>query len=450
MPTAPSAVDQGFLRRVTIATAFGEGLDGYDLGEISVVLALLIAPELHMSPIWTGLIGSSSLLGIFLGGPIFGWFTDRFGRRRLFTADLVVFIVASLLQFLVQSDWQLFVVRIVLGLAIGAECSVGAPILSEFVPRSRRGNRLATLEVCWYLGYLASVVAAYALILIPGIGWRLVLASSAVPALVTLLLRMGMPESPRWLMSQGREPEARAIIDRYLGGEASFQGEDYAGELQETQANFVRLFSRQYLSRTLFLCIFWSCLVAPYFAIFTFANEVLKDMRLSNPVAGQIAINGVAAVGCITGMLVVERIGRRTLLIGTFWISAIALAVTIWSGLPGWGTVLAFMVFSFFNASAAVLCAIYPNELFPTELRGSGAGIGSAASRVGAAVGTFLLPVGLSTIGIGPSMAIGAAILVLGAVVSHLWAPETTGQTLTVASGVRRAGPGTMTVPVGR
>lgn len=437
MATVPTPVDDGFLTRVTLATAWGEGLDGYDLGGISVVLALLIAPALHLTPVWTGLIGSSSLIGIFFGAPIFGWLTDRFGRRNLFTLDLIIFTIAGLLQFVVQSDWQLFAIRIILGLAIGAEYSIGAPILSEFVPSANRGNRLAALEVCWYLGYLVSVLAAFALISIPGVGWRLVLASSAVPAFITLLFRIGMPESPRWLMSQGREAEARAIVTRYLGGDAAFGTEDYAGEPAK-RATFIGLFSRKYLSRTIYLCVFWSCLVAPYFAIFTFAPEVLSGLHLSNPAAGQIVINGVALVGVVVGMLVVERIGRRKMAIIPFWIAAVALGITgIWLGAPSIVIVIAFMVFSFFNAAQAVLCAIYPNELFPTDLRGSGAGIGSAASRVGAAVGTFLLPLGISKFGVGPCMLVGAAILAVGAIASHLWAPETGGLVLTKASGVR-------------
>ena len=434
---APVHADRGFLTRVTVATAFGEGLDGYDLGGISVVLALLIAPALHLTPIWTGLIGASSLIGIFFGAPIFGWVSDRFGRQWLFTADLIVFVIAGGLQFFVQTDWQLLLIRLVLGIAIGAEYSIGAPILSEFVPAAHRGNRLAALEVCWYVGYLVSVLAAFALISIPGVGWRLVLASAAFPAFITLLLRIGMPESPRWLMSQGREEEAKAIVTRYLGGDSAFRAEDYAGE-PTGQANFVGLFSKRYLARTIYLCVFWSCLVAPYFAIFTFAPAVLEGLRLTSPAAGQIVINGVALLGVVAGMIVVDRIGRRKMATIPFWISAAALAVTgVWLHAPSIVIIAAFMIFSFFNAGQAVLCAIYPNELFPTDLRGSGAGVGSAASRVGAAIGTFLLPLGLASIGVGPCMLIGAGVLVVGAIASHALAPETAGLVLTKAAGVR-------------
>ncbi|MBO0703292.1 MAG: MFS transporter, partial [Candidatus Dormibacteraeota bacterium] len=204
------------------------------------------------------------------------------------------------------------------------------------------------------------------------------------------------------------------------------------------RANFVGLFSGKYLLRTIYLCVFWSALVAPYFAIFTFAPEVLRGLNLTSPALGQIVINGVALIGVTIGMVVVDRIGRRRMATIPFWISAVALAITgLWLGAPSWVIITAFMVFSFFNAGQAVLCAIYPNELFPTDLRGSGAGVGSAASRVGAAVGTFLLPIGIARFGVGPCMLIGAGVLVVGAVASHLLAPETAGLVLTKASGVR-------------
>jgi putative MFS transporter len=99
----------------------------------------------------------------------------------------------------------------------------------------------------------------------------------------------------------------------------------------------------------------------------------------------------------------------------------------------------ALAVFAFFNALQGNLTAVYPIEVFPTDVRGSGVGIGSAASRIGAAVGTFLLPVGLSTIGVGACMLIGAVVCVIGGVVSQRLAPETTGRTLTRTSAVPSA-----------
>ena len=440
--------DLGILRRMTWATAVGEGLDGFDLGIIAVVLPL-ITKDLGMSPVWSGLIAASTLVGIFFGSPLVGWLSDRIGRRTLFTVDIATFVVLGLLQAVVTEPWQLFVVRFLLGVAVGAEYSLGAALLSEFAPSAGRGRRVAGLLVTWYAGYLVSVVVSFALVDLAGLSWRWVLATSVVPALVTLVARIGLPESPRWLMGAGRVDEARAIADRYLGGEAYFREEEVEGEHgQVTAGGLRRLFEPGLRGRTIFVCTFYACNVAPYFAIFTFAPQVFEALSVQNEAASTILANTIAAIGAVVGMLTIERVGRRTQLIGPFWIMAVALVVVgLWSSAPSAVIVACFAAFAFFNALQGNLDAVYPTEVFPTELRSTGVGVSTAFSRIGAAAGTFLLPVGIETIGIGPCMLIAAALCVLGGAVSQVMAPETTGLSLTRTATLRRgaAGPAAAT-----
>jgi putative MFS transporter len=255
------------LRRMTAATAVGEGLDGFDLGIIAVVLPLITA-DLGLTPVWSGLIAASTLVGIFFGSPIVGWLSDRIGRRTLFTIDIATFVVLGLLQAVVTEPWQLMVVRLLLGVAVGAEYALGAALLSEFAPADGRGRRLAGMLVTWYGGYLVSVVVAYALVEFGGLSWRWVLATSVVPALITLAARFGLPESPRWLMHHGRVDEARAIADRYLGGDDYFREEelDEQEHAKARAGGLKRLFEPGMRGRTLFVCTFYACNVAPYFA----------------------------------------------------------------------------------------------------------------------------------------------------------------------------------------
>ncbi len=424
---------RGFLRQLTFACAWGEGLDGFDLGAISVLLPLITA-EFDLTPVEAGLIGASSLIGIFIGAPLAGWLTDRFGRRPVFTVDVLLFVVLGLLQAVVPEWWQLFVVRIALGIAIGAEYSVGAAMLAEFTPARGRGRRISALLVSWYGGYLISVVISYALVDLAGVSWRWVLAVSVVPAVVTVLVRIGFPESPRWLLNHGREREARAVVDARLGGDAYFDRERF-GEEEQQAGGYRALFAPGTRGRVLFVAGFWACSVTPYFAILTFAPTVLKALSLPNEALGTIATNAVAAVGALVGMLTIERIGRRRQLIPPFWIMAVALAVVgLWAGAPAAVVVACFAAFSFFNAVQGNLTAVYPIEVLPTEVRSTGVGFAAACSRVGAAAGTFLLPVGLDTIGIGACMVIAAVICVVGAVLSQRLAPETTGEDLHTAS----------------
>jgi MFS transporter, putative metabolite transport protein len=430
--TQPAAgPDKGFLRKITVASTWGQGLDGYDLGLISVALPFVIV-EQHASPLWAGLIGASSLIGIFFGGPIFGWITDRLGRRVLFTLDLGIFLVASVAQVFTTELWQLFVVRLVLGLAIGAEYSIGAPMLAEFSPSRGRGRRLAGLEVSWYFGYVVAVAVSYGLLDLLHVHWRWVLASGAVPALICLIVRHGLPESPRWLMSRGRADEAREIVDTYLGGAEFTTAEDLEEEAGTAGGSALRaLFAPGQRSRTIFCCVFYICLVTPYFAIFTFAPVVLTALGISDEALGVIVLNSVAFLGALAGMFAIERVGRRHMLIGPFWISALALFVIgVWTGAPSGVVVVCFVAFAFLNSASSDLTPVYPSELFPTPIRTTGTGLATAASRVGAAVGTFLLPTSLDAIGVGPTMIIAAGIAVVGAVTTQWLAPETTDVTL--------------------
>jgi putative MFS transporter len=323
----------------------------------------------------------------------------------------------------------LLVLRFALGLAIGAEYAIGQTMLAELVPSGGRGRRLASLQASWYGGFLLAVVVAYVLDGL-GVDWRLILATGAIPGLVTLLMRQGLPESPRWLVSVGRDDEAKEIVEEHLGGDY-YEAEDLAEESGD-RASFGRLFERDTWRSTAFASIFFTCLVAPYFAIFTFAPEVFSSLGFDSPKFSIIATNAIAFLGALAGMVVIERAGRRRLLLTSFWVMvATTLVIGVWAGGPVPVLLGCLVGFAFFNAISGDLTGIYPAEIFPSELRGSGVGFSAAMSRIGAAGGTFLLPVGIDKLGIGPSMLIAAAVCAIGLAVTYLWAPETTDLSLT-------------------
>lgn len=368
----------------------------------------------------SGLIGASTLAGIFFGGPIFGYLTDRFGRKKIFVFDLIAFVILGVLQGVVTSDIQLLILRLMLGLAIGAEYAIGQTMLAEFVPSAGRGRRLASLQAAWYGGFLLAVIVAY---LMKGIGvdWRWILATGAIPGLATLLLRQGLPESPRWLVSVGKEEKTREVADENLGSD--YYEEEDLDEASEGDAKFADLFNADNWRRTVFASVFFTCLVAPYFAIFTFAPKVFETLGVNDAKGSVVGSNTVAFLGALAGMFVIERVGRRPLLLTSFYVMVVTLAdIGGWGSAPSFILVACFVAFAFFNAISGDLTGVYPAEIFPSELRGQG---------VGAAGGTFLLPVGIAHIGIGPSVLIGAGICAVGLLVTHLWAPETTNLSLT-------------------
>jgi putative MFS transporter len=190
-------------------------IDGFILGGIGLVMPALTA-DLELSAVWQGLIGASALIGIFFGGPIGGYLADKIGRKPMFIVDLAIFLVGSAAQFFVAEPWQLFVIRLVMGMAIGADYAIGWPLLAEFSPAHLRGKLLAFQEVAWYVGYLISYALGYFMASAIHADWRIILGMSTVPSLIVFLLRLGTPESPRWLLSKGRVEEGMAVAQEYM------------------------------------------------------------------------------------------------------------------------------------------------------------------------------------------------------------------------------------------
>lgn len=418
-----------FLIKLTAVLIGGMFLDGYILGIIGTVIAT-ISTELSFTPLWEGLIVASSLVGILVGSPIGGWLGDKFGRKPLFMIDMGIFVIASALQFIVQEPWQLFAVRLLMGIAVGVEYSVGWPLMSEFAPARMRGRLMGLTLVAFYAGFMVAFIVGYVLTTTTEVDWRIILGTSTLLSAILFIARFGLPESPRWLWSKGRHDEARAVAHKYL--ESATDMDDVEHEHDRPKGSFKMLFSRRYWRATLFVSMFWLCAVTPYFAIATFAESVLESYGLTQGLAGGVGLSAVATAGVVLTVILIDRAGRRVLTIPPQWLCLVLLLIIgLWTSAPAWVVVACFLAFSFFNAGYNTLTGIYPAEVFPTEIRGIGTGFATAVSRVGAGAGTFLLPMSMATYGPQFTMLMAAALVLLGAVLSQWLAPETKGKTLT-------------------
>jgi MFS family permease len=153
--------------------------------------------------------------------------------------------------------------------------------------------------------------------------WRWMLASSAVPAVITLLLRLGTPVSPRWLMSRGRVEEARRIVHTYIGPGYELDEADAAAE----PVRYGELFTRRYRARTIFAGTFWLCQVFPYFAIGTFLPAISHALGLGGGLLGEVLYNLLLLLGAVVGFLVMDLLPRRRFVIATFAVVCVALVV---------------------------------------------------------------------------------------------------------------------------
>ncbi|GME44225.1 MULTISPECIES: MFS transporter [Pantoea] len=426
-----------FHRLLTIRSGGGSFVDGYVLSIIGIAMTK-VSPALGLSAFWEGLIAASALIGIFFGGFIGGALTDRLGRRVLYFVGPVLFIVCSLAQYWVQSGEMLFALRFLNGVAVGIEYPVATAFLVEFLPKRYRGPCLAALTILWFAGAAVAYLTGEVILNIGGPdAWRLTLASTAVIGALLFLVRLGTPESPRWLMSKGREQEAEAIIRRVYGSDFGLNNLPQQAECQHL--SFGSLLHSGYGKRMAFVTLFWTCSVIPVFAVYAFAPRVLEALHLSGNWAayGSIAITLLFVVGCIIATRLVNSLGRRKLLLHSFLWSGLALLLLgVLRDGPSMVILLIFGAYALFIGGAQVLQLVYPNEIFPTEIRAAAVGIGTSMSRVGAAVGTWLIPVSLQTIGIGHTMYIAAGITFFGLLVSWFLAPETAARNLEDAASL--------------
>lgn len=409
--------------------------DGYAIGIIGFALTI-IAPQLGLTPFWQGLIGSSALLGLFLGSIFFGWLADVIGRKLVFTISFIVITIASALQFFADTAIELFILRVIIGIGLGGDFSVGHALLSEYSPKKHRGILLSSFSVIWTIGYVAASFVGYwlSINISPNVAWQWMLASSAIPAGFIMIARIGTPESVRWLMQKGRKNEADTILKKYFGENVIIDDIPTMGNT----ARFATLFSKEYIKRTIFNCVFFACIVMPYFAIYTFLPQILSVMGLSHNSTTDLLLNIFLIIGAIIGIYLTHKISRRGFLINSFVILVISLfALAIFPSSFVVLSIIAFSVFTLTLSAVSNLVGVFPAESFPTEIRATGVGLAISFSRIASAISTFLLPVALLNIGTKNTLLSLVAILVVGLVVSILWAPETKDKTLSEAGSIQ-------------
>jgi MFS transporter, putative metabolite transport protein len=434
---APLAYDdvplQFFHLRIAAASTGGVFSDGFGLGIIGISLSLG-ATQLQLTPVWLGLLGGGSLAGLFVGALITGPLADQFGRRPIFAYNMALLGALSVLQFFVASGAQLLALRLLIGFVLGTDYVVSKALLTEFTPRSFRGRILSLLSVAWAAGYTFAYFAGFALTDAGADPWRWMLLTSAVPCLLVLPVRITTPESPLWLADHGQSDSAARVVGATFGPHVISPPPSPAAP--SGRRRWRQLGSRAWRRRTLVACAFFTCLVIPYFAVGTFVARVLSALHVRGGYVGGFVYNLSLLIGAVVGLAVVDRIPRRLFLIGSFAVSAATLlALIVGEDLSPVLIVVLFATFAGVLSAASNLCYVYLPELFPTDLRASGIGLAVAASRVGSATSTFLLPIVVAAFGIRAALGACMVVLVVGGLICQAWAPETRNVRLGVVAG---------------
>jgi putative MFS transporter len=406
-----------------IGTILGQIACGYALG-IAGTAVTQAQDKLGLSTFWVGLLGAGTLIGL-AGSLIVGNIADKIGRSKLLLLDMALFTIFSVIQLFASSVGILMILRICIGLCIAVDYTVGTTIISEWFPSKKGPVYLSRFIIFWTFGYVASFFAG----LIMGnlsTDYHIIFVTSVIPGLLATIIRfvIGVPESPTWLAAVGRLEEANQLIAKKLGDEYCVVEENKKGSNEKVSVK--ELFSPKYRKNTLVGGIFYACQVFPYFGVGIFLPILIAQLNMGNANTSSILYDVFCMGGAFIGTYLCNRISRRRFLYSTFYLSAIALGVMIvgHNG-PIIITIVSFCVFALTMSIAVVMENPYPPELFDTRVRGTGVGIVIAFSRIGAAAGTFLLPILVESIGVYGTLGVCLVILLIGGVVCQLFAPET-------------------------
>ena len=375
---------------VVVALGITWILDGLEVTLAGAVApALKQSPLLHFSNAEVGLVSSAYLAGAVLGALFFGWLTDRLGRKRLFFITLALYLVATAATALSWNLWSFALFRFLTGAGIGGEYTAINSAIQELIPARYRGWTDLVINGSFWLG--AAVGAAASIILLdpallaPDTGWRFAFLIGALLGLVILLMRMWLPESPRWLMTHGRVAEANSVVD---GIEAEFRARGH--RFDDGPLVVIRLRTRRFtplaeVAKTLFLVERRRTLVGLtlmaaqaffYNAIFFTYALVLTDFYgIRADHVGWYLLP--FAAGNFLGPVLLGRlfdtVGRRIMIAVTYAVSGLLLAgvgyLFALGVLSATGQTIAWMVIFFFASAAASSAYLTVSETFPLEVR---------------------------------------------------------------------------------
>lgn len=416
--------------RVMLAIALGQFTCGFSLG-ITGMAMNNASNYITISDLWTGLIGAGGLIGLSSSAFI-GRLSDKIGRCELLMSNMYVLAILSLLHLTTTNLTWTFLIRIGIGLMMAIDYTAGNALLTEWLPKGEDSKRQSHLLIYWVLGFIASYLTGT---LVNGFGartWQIILAAGAVPATITALFRtiFPLPPSPGWLANKGKIKIANRVIGKILGHKWGIS-RHFKRPKDNGSSSWTILFSKKYLRRTMVGGIFYACQTFAFFGISIFLPILLNGMNISNPRVSGNLYNISMLLGIFLGIFLFNHLSRRVFLISNFLLSTFLIGLlALLPNAPSSFKLLLFSIFSIILSSGLVLDYPYPTELFDDSVQASGVGTCITISRIGAAAGTFLLPVLTDVGGVNLAMLVCACVLFAAFLVCLIWAPETAPQYL--------------------
>ena len=384
-----------FHYRIFWLVGAGMFFDGYDLYVAGGVLAATLDSKFSTGPQNLQFI-SLTFVGMTVGALITGFLGDWFGRRFTYQINLLIFGLASLAAALSQDMNQLIACRLVQGLGLGAEIVVGYSTLTEFVPPRTRGRWLSLMALLVVAGFPATSLLSY--LIIPVWGWRPMFVIAGIGSLIVWYLRKSLPESPRWLESQGRSAEAEALM-KAIEQETAASGP--LPPVVVTTAPPPQVPAMAMLRPPLLQLMIVGCWVLITintlifgFVIFLPQFFLRQGLTITNSLGYTVVLATGSIVGCAIGAYTADFIGRRWSIIGASILTIVTGVIyASFNAASDIALVLSvgFVLIVAIYVQTAILFGVYTPELFPTEIRLRANGICNTFGRGATMVSPFIV-----------------------------------------------------------
>jgi MFS transporter, putative metabolite:H+ symporter len=430
--TVQEAIDRigfgRFQKRLLAVCGVTWAADGAEVLLLGFALPSVIE-DFGISTTQAGLIASATFAGMLVGAWFWGTISDYIGRRVGFQLTVLIFAVFGLLSAFAPGWEWLAILRFLTGFGLGGALPLDFSLYAEYLPRENRGRNLVLLESFWAVGTITA--AGLAWLLVPNFGWRPLLATSALAAVLVLWIRRSVPESPRYLAISGKVDEAKEILARIatVNGRPAPEGDLTAGQRQ-AGIPVAGLWAPRLRQVTVMLWITWFCISLAYYGIFTWLPNVFVERGL--PPLQTYQNTFILALAQLPGFFsaayLIERWGRRNTL--ALYLLASGVATFLFATVTGFGGLLGSAVLmSFFSLGAWGSLYAWTPELYPTEIRTTGMGWASGMARVAGVISPTLGGI-LLALALLSALSLWAAAFAIGGLVVFLLGVETKKQAL--------------------
>lgn len=413
-----------FHRRIFFLIGAGMFFDGYDLYVGTNVLGSVVQSKfatLEQVPQFISL----TFLGLTIGSFITGFIGDRYGRRFTYQFNLMIFGLASLAAAFAPDMMMLNILRFVMGLGLGAEIVVGYSTMTEFVPPQTRGRWLAFMSFVVVFGLPATALLGY--LIIPNYGWRPMFVICGLGSLVVWYLRKSLPESPRWLETQGRTAEAEALMQA-IEKEATTAGPLPPPKPAKPAPPFT-LASLVSPSLLPSMVVGSVVLIVINTLIFGFVQWlptffVQQGLSITKSFGYTLVIITGSPIGCAIGAFSCDYFGRKPSLIGAAIATIVLGAIYPFMHEPSALLSVGFLLIVAIYVQVAILFGVYTPELFPTEVRLRANGICNTIGRAATIVSPFVVLALFRNYGVMGVLVLMIGLLIINIIVIAIWGIE--------------------------